>query len=110
MNSEDKHMWERARDYSDSALSAIGLERRRGTADLLLPAIGLFGLGIVVGAGLGLMFAPKRGIELRGDVRRGLNQVGQKIRRRANGVAEHDLEGGNSEDRESITAVPTSRG
>lgn len=104
-------MWERARDYSDSALSALGLERSRSATDMLLPAIGLFGLGIVVGAGLGLMFAPKRGIELRGDVRRGLNQVGQKFRRRANGVAEsHDLEGGNSEDRDSITAVPTSRG
>lgn len=104
-------MWERARDYSDSALSALGLERSRSATDMLLPAIGLFGLGIVVGAGLGLMFAPKRGIELRGDVRRGLNQVGQKIRRRANGVVDsHDVEGGNSEDRESITAVPTSRG
>ena len=86
-------MWERARDYSDSALTALGLERRRQTTDIILPVLGLFGLGLVVGAGLGLMLAPKRGIELRGDVRRGLNQVGQRLRRRANGVAEAgDLE------------------
>lgn len=88
-------MWERARDYSDSALSALGLERRRGAVDALLPAIGLFGLGLVVGAGLGLVLAPKRGIELRGDVRRGLNQVGQRLRRRANGLDDtRDLEAG----------------
>jgi hypothetical protein len=94
-------MWERARDYSDSALTALGLERRRQTADFILPALGLFGLGIVVGAGIGLMLAPKRGIELRGDVRRGLNQVGQRLRRRANGVAEvGDLE--SAEDRDAI--------
>jgi len=97
-------MWERARDYSDSALSALGLERRRGAIDVLLPAIGLFGLGLVVGAGLGLVLAPKRGVELRGDVRRGLNQVGQrvgqKLRRRGNGLDDtRDLEAG-VEDRE----------
>jgi hypothetical protein len=92
-------MWERARDYSDSALSALGLERRRHSADFLLPALGFFGLGLVVGAGVGLMLAPKRGIELRGDVRRGINQVGQRLRRRANGVAEAgDLESGDDRD------------
>jgi hypothetical protein len=100
-------MWERARDYSDSALSALGLERQRSSVDFLMPALGLFGLGLVVGAGLGLMLAPKRGVELRGDVRRGLNQVGQRLRRRANGVAESgDLEG---EDRDAINAGANAR-
>lgn len=100
-------MWERARDYSDSALSAIGLERRRTVADLIMPALGLFGLGVVVGAGLGLMFAPKQGKELRGDVRRGLNRVGSRIRRRTNGVGDsHDLEG-EGDDRDSISVTPT---
>ena len=99
-------MWERARDYSDSALSALGLERRRQSAEFILPALGLFGLGLVVGAGVGLMLAPKRGVELRGDVRRGLNQVGQRLRRRANGVAETgDLESG--DDRDAIGSVGT---
>lgn len=96
-------MWERARDYGDSALSALGLERQRSSVDFLMPALGFFGLGLVVGAGLGLMLAPKRGVELRGDVRRGINQVGQRLRRRANGVAENaDLESG--DDREAINA------
>lgn len=100
-------MWERARDYSDSALSALGLERRRGSADFLVPALGLFGLGLVVGAGLGLMLAPKRGVELRGDVRQRLNQVGQRLRRRANGVAESaDLD---ADDREAINAGANTR-
>jgi hypothetical protein len=101
-------MWERARDYSDSALSALGLERRRSSADFLLPALGLFGLGVIVGAGVGLMLAPKRGVELRGDMRRGLNQVGQRLRRRANGVAEpNDLDSGNGEDRDAIGSTRT---
>ena|SRR5690348_14236319 len=100
-------MWERARDYSDSALSALGLERQRSSVDFLMPALGLFGVGLIVGAGLGLMLAPKRGVELRGDVRRGLNQVGQRLRRRANGVAESaDLEG---EDRDAINAGANAR-
>jgi hypothetical protein len=103
-------MWECAREYGDSALSAMGLERRRSSADYILPALGLFGLGLVVGAGLGLVLAPKRGVELRGDVRRTLGQVGQRLRRRANGVAEGgDLESGNGEDRDAIGSVVTGR-
>ena len=101
-------MWDRARDYRDSALQAMGLERRRGVTDMILPALGLFSLGVVVGAGLGLMFAPKPGNELRGDVRRGIGTVRTRLRRRANGVAEnHDLEG--DDERDSITVVPTTQ-
>lgn len=103
-------MWERARNYSDSALEAIGLERRRTVTDMLLPALGLFSLGVVVGAGLGLMFAPKPGTELRGDVRRGIGTVRNRLRRRGNGVAEHHLDHDDADDdRDPITVVPTTQ-
>ena len=51
-------MFERARDYSESALAAIGLQPRRSASDYILPALGLFSVGVLVGAGLGLMLAP----------------------------------------------------
>ncbi len=52
----------------DDILRVIGLETRRTASDYILPALGLFGAGIVVGAGLGLLFAPKSGREIRGEL------------------------------------------
>jgi len=63
------------RDLSkDDILGAIGLETRRTATDYILPALGVFSAGILVGAGLGLMFAPKSGRELRGDIRERLTE------------------------------------
>jgi YtxH-like protein len=75
-------MFERAKDYRESALAAIGLQPRRTASDYIVPALGVFGLGVLVGAGLGLLFAPKRGAELRGDIGRRVRRVGAKLRRR----------------------------
>src|SRR5687768_5006816 len=76
----------RAREYSERALAAIGLQTRRSPTDYILPALGLFGVGVLVGAGLGLLLAPKQGRELRGDIGRTFNSavqgVGAKLRRR----------------------------
>jgi hypothetical protein len=48
----------------DEILERIGLERRTPTGDFFT-GMGLFAVGVLVGAGLGLMFAPKRGEEMR---------------------------------------------
>ncbi len=48
----------------DEILRRVGLEERTPTGDFFT-GIGLFSLGVLVGAGLGLMFAPKRGDEMR---------------------------------------------
>lgn len=37
-------------------------------ANEVLPALAIFGAGLVVGAGLGLLFAPKAGRELRNEI------------------------------------------
>jgi hypothetical protein len=48
----------------DDLLERLGLERRTPTGDFFT-GLGLFAVGVLVGAGLGLMFAPKRGDEMR---------------------------------------------
>jgi hypothetical protein len=71
---------------TDDVLSALGLQTRRSTGDYLLPALGIFGVGLLVGAGIGLLFAPKAGYDLR-------QQIGSRIRRRrAVDESEQDLE------------------
>ncbi len=48
----------------DVVLERLGLERRTPTGDFFT-GLGLFSVGVLVGAGLGLMFAPKRGEDMR---------------------------------------------
>lgn len=48
----------------DELLERMGLERRTPTGDFFT-GLGLFAMGVLAGAGLGLMFAPKRGEEMR---------------------------------------------
>ncbi len=62
--------WEKLRDMSkDDLLALFGLETRRGFWGSLLPGVGLVGAGLLIGAGLGLMLAPRSGHELRRDLR-----------------------------------------
>ncbi|MBL9038455.1 MAG: YtxH domain-containing protein [Archangium sp.] len=58
----------------DDLLEAVGLESRRSTAERMVPALALFGAGVLVGVGLGLLLAPKAGRELRSDVRQRLGR------------------------------------
>ncbi|MGC3996138.1 MAG: YtxH domain-containing protein [Anaeromyxobacter sp.] len=58
--------WKAARKLldRDEVLRSMGLERRSETGDFFT-GLGLFSVGVLVGAGLGLMFAPKRGEDMR---------------------------------------------
>ena len=60
----------------DDVLEALGLQERRSGFATTLGTLGIFALGCLVGAGIGLAFAPKSGDELR-------NELGDKVRRRA---------------------------
>ena len=62
----------------DDLLERIGLERRTPAGDFFT-GLGLFAVGVLVGAGLGLMFAPKRGDEMRSA----LNEAWRNRGRRA---------------------------
>lgn len=79
--------WKRAFDQAQRSVSStydsgvealldrMGLEQRRSTMEVLLPALGIFGAGIAVGAALGVLFAPKRGDELRNDIRHRISDL-----------------------------------
>ena len=53
----------------DELLAKLGLERKESTGEWLVGALGFFGVGLLVGAGLGLLLAPKSGRELREGIR-----------------------------------------
>jgi len=53
----------------DDILEMMGLQSKASTGSYLAGALGTFGVGLLVGAGLGLLLAPKPGRELRDDLR-----------------------------------------
>ena len=67
----------------DDVLEALGLEERSSPWTTAFGTIGIFALGCLVGAGIGLAFAPKSGEEFR-------NELGDRMRRKADemGVGE----------------------
>jgi hypothetical protein len=66
----------------DDILHSLGLQTL-SERDSILPAMGIFGAGILVGAGLGMLFAPKPGRELRDDLRRNAEGLGENIKHKA---------------------------
>jgi hypothetical protein len=63
---------------ADDLLGLIGVQRRRGASSWLWPALGLFGAGLVAGAGVGLLLAPKSGHQLRQSLRTRLQRNGHE--------------------------------
>jgi hypothetical protein len=53
----------------DDVLAMLGLETSRSNSSRLLSTLGTFGIGLLVGAGVGLLLAPKAGSALRQDLR-----------------------------------------
>jgi hypothetical protein len=70
----------------DDILEAIGLEERSSAWATTLGTVGIFALGCLVGAGIGLAFAPRSGEEFR-------NELGERMRRKADdlGVGQESL-------------------
>jgi hypothetical protein len=65
----------------DDVLDYFGLEQRTSPWVSALGTIGIFALGCLVGAGIGLAFAPKSGEEFR-------NQVGERMKKKADELGE----------------------
>lgn len=53
----------------DDFLGLIGLQSKRSFTSELLGGLGTFGIGLLVGAGVALLLAPKPGRDLRQDLR-----------------------------------------
>jgi hypothetical protein len=58
----------------DDLLGLMGLETKHSTAGDLAGTLGTFGVGLLVGAGIALLLAPKPGNELREDIREKLRR------------------------------------
>lgn len=67
----------------EDILRLIGMRRQRRLLALLIPAIGLVALGAVIGAGVGLAFAPSSGRRLRQEMGDRLDQLRERIRNEA---------------------------
>jgi hypothetical protein len=67
----------------DDILESLGLQERSSAWSTALGTIGIFALGCLVGAGIGLAFAPKSGEDFR-------SELGERVRRKADemGVGE----------------------
>jgi len=65
----------------DDLLGMLGLEQKHSTAGWLAGTLGTFGIGMLVGAGIALILAPKPGRELREDIR-------DRLRRAPNDASE----------------------
>jgi hypothetical protein len=65
----------------DDILSALGLAAKRSTSERWIGVAGIFGVGLLIGAGAALLLAPKSGQGLRED-------LGERFRRARNGEAD----------------------
>jgi gas vesicle protein len=64
------------RDMSkDDILATLGLASKPTTGEWLLGTIGIFGIGVLVGASAALLLAPKAGTDLRQDLGRRISEV-----------------------------------
>jgi hypothetical protein len=63
----------------DDFLGILGLETKHTFTNQLLGTLGTFGIGLLVGAGVALLLAPKAGSELRHDLRAKLHCDGKNV-------------------------------
>ena len=85
----------------ESLLDRLGLEQKRSTMEVVLPSLAIFGAGLAVGAALGIMLAPKRGEELRTDLRHRIGDLKdrsveryEELRQRGEELIEEDRTNG----------------
>jgi gas vesicle protein len=61
----------------DDFLGILGLETKHSFTNQLLGTLGTFGIGLLVGAGVALLLAPKAGSELRHNIQAKLHCNGK---------------------------------
>ena len=70
----------RALPSKEDIASAVGLEARSSTTGDMFTAFAIFGTGMILGAGLALLFAPKAGQEIRHDIAEKVGEIGEHLR------------------------------
>jgi hypothetical protein len=64
----------------DDIMRALNLMPSRGVTDQIAPAIGIFTVGVMLGAGLAMLLAPKTGAEMR-------HAIGERVNEFREGIA-----------------------
>lgn len=64
---------------SDEIIRALGLHARQHGHTEVMPSVALFGAGILVGAGLALLFAPTTGRELRSEISSKATDLAERV-------------------------------
>ena len=62
----------------EDLVNALGMASQRSTTADFATVIGVFGAGLLIGAGLALLFAPKSGEELRRDLGDRISSMSQE--------------------------------
>lgn len=65
---------------NDEILGLLGLEKKPSPGAALATALGTFGVGLLVGAGIALILAPKPGRELRQELRDRLRRPPDEVK------------------------------
>ena len=76
----------------EDVLGLIGLESKTSTGAWLAGTLGTFGIGLLVGAGIALILAPKPGRELRDDLRERLRRAPSDAAGAVNAAMSHASE------------------
>lgn len=96
---------------ADDVLARLGLQTRTTARDYVFPALGIFGLGILVGAGIVVISTPRMREQLRDRLRRGasrVREVTEQARERMEDVGEQIKErvsGGNGRGRQAESSM-----
>jgi hypothetical protein len=61
-------------------LSALNLQEKGSSTDYVLPAMGIFGVGLAVGAALGIILAPRSGRATRRELGKKVDQVTERAK------------------------------
>ncbi len=64
-----RYLKDMGKTNADNVLKAVGLQTRRPMSRTVFSGAGLVGVGVAVGLGLGMLFAPRRGEQLRREMR-----------------------------------------
>lgn len=71
----------------EDILSVLGLASKPTVAERWLGSAGVFGLGLLVGAGVALLLAPKSGQDLREDLSQRLRDLREDAEEAADGLS-----------------------
>jgi YtxH-like protein len=77
----------------DDILTLMGIQTKHSPSDWVTKTLGTFGVGILVGAGIGVLLAPKKGRALRQDIRDRLRQAPEDLEDAVTSIR-NDLYGG----------------